>query len=296
MKIAICSDIHLEFGPISLENKEGADVLILGGDICVAKDVMNRGDDGIFDRFDRSKTIHTFFQECCERFNHVIYIMGNHEHYHGDFNDTIGILRDRLGYLWNLHILDKQMVQLDNVSFIGGTLWTDMNKDDPMTLLHIKGMMNDFRTVTNSSRPGVIFEGGHFNESGEFVTDPWGTHVRQAKFSPEDAVVDHKAMLEYIRLMIEGKFDQKFVVVGHHAPSKSSTHPRYKDELMMNGGYSSALDEFIMDHPQIKLWTHGHTHEDFDYMIGSTRIVCNPRGYINYEDRADNFELKVVEI
>jgi hypothetical protein len=29
---------------------------------------------------------------------------------------------------------------------------------------------------------------------------------------------------------------------------------------------------------------------------GSTRIVCNPRGYIHYEDRADNFMLKVVEV
>jgi Icc-related predicted phosphoesterase len=102
--------------------------------------------------------------------------------------------------------------------------------------------------------------------------------------------------MEYVRLMIEGKFDQKFVVVGHHAPSKMSTHPRYADEVIMNGGYSTALDEFIMDHPQIKLWTHGHTHEDFDYMIGSTRIVCNPRGYDAYEDRADRFKLKFVEV
>ena len=64
----------------------------------------------------------------------------------------------------------------------------------------------------------------------------------------------------------------------------------------MNGAYSSRLDQFILDNPQIKLWTHGHTHEEFDYMIGSTRVVCNPRGYINYEDRADEFKLKYVEI
>ena len=67
-------------------------------------------------------------------------------------------------------------------------------------------------------------------------------------------------------------------------------------EEIMNGGYSSDLSEFILDHPQIKLWTHGHTHEDFDYLIGSTRIVCNPRGYINYEASADKFTLKTVEI
>ena len=284
MKIAVCSDIHLEFGPISLDNTEGADVLILGGDICVAKDGMDRDVYGIFDRFYRNSQIHTFFQECCARFPHVIYIAGNHEHYHGDYSNTITILRDRLGYLVNLHILDKEMVHLNGVSFIGGTLWTDMNNEDPITLLHMSGMMNDFRCVKNSNR--VV----HFKDhQGKFQTRP-------SMFSPEDAVEDHKKMMEYVRLMIEGKFDQKFVVVGHHAPSKQSTHPRYKEETIMNGGYSTALDEFIMDHPQIKLWTHGHTHEDFDYMIGSTRIVCNPRGYDAYEERADRFKLKFVDV
>ena len=277
MKVALASDIHLEFGAISLENTEGADVLILSGDICVAKDVLHRDVSGIFDRFDRNSTIHTFFQECCERFQHVIYIMGNHEHYHGDYANTITTLRERLGYLTHLHILDKEMVQLGGVSFIGGTLWTDMNNEDPITLLHIAGMMNDFRCVTNSNRT-VSYE------------------ERVPRFSPEDAVVDHREMMDYIRIMIEGKFDQKFVVVGHHSPSRLSTHPRYKDETVMNGGYSSDLSEFIIDHPQIKLWTHGHTHHKFDYMVGSTRVVCNPRGYINYEPEADNFELQFIEV
>ena len=58
-----------------------------------------------------------------------------------------------------------------------------------------------------------------------------------------------------------------------------STHEQYKSQYLMNGAYSSDLSEFILDHPQIKLWTHGHTHHPFDYVIGETRIVCNPRGY-----------------
>jgi hypothetical protein len=63
-----------------------------------------------------------------------------------------------------------------------------------------------------------------------------------------------------------------------------------------NGAYSTNLDNYILDRRQIRLWTHGHTHEDFDYMIGTTRIVCNPRGYDGYEERADHFELKYVEV
>jgi len=284
MKIAICSDLHLEFGTISLENTENADVLILSGDICVAKDLMNKDNNDILDRFGRSEAWHTFFQECSDRFPHVLYVMGNHEHYHGDFLNTIGDLRSRLNYLRNLHILDKEQIAIRDTIFIGGTLWTDMNNQDPITLLHMKGMMNDFRCVKNGNRV-TIFK----DEDGKF-------HKRESRFTPEDTVEDHKEMLAYIRMMVEGKWDQKFVVVGHHAPSKLSTHPRYQKEEIMNGGYSSDLSEFIMDHPQIKLWTHGHTHEDFDYMIGSTRIVCNPRGYDGHENRADEFKLKFVEI
>jgi Icc-related predicted phosphoesterase len=160
--------------------------------------------------------------------------------------------------------------------------------------MQMPGMMNDFRCVYNSHRM-VNFKAYEQIHGVDNREKPIFKQ-RAARFTPEDAVEDHKQMMDYIRIMIEGKWDQKFVVVGHHAPSKQSTHPRYKEEVVMNGGYSSDLDDFIIDHPQIKLWTHGHTHEDFDYMIGSTRIVCNPRGYIRYEDRADRFELKFLEI
>jgi Icc-related predicted phosphoesterase len=284
MKIAVCSDLHLEFGTISLENAENADVLILSGDICVANDLKERDSYNLRGENDKSNQYHTFFEECCARFPSVIYIAGNHEHYHGDFAKSIGSIRNNLGYLVNLHVLDKESVLINNVMFIGGTLWTDMNKEDGITLYHMKTMMNDFMCVNNSNRTTY-----YRDEDGN-------SHSRVARFTPDDAVEDHKKMLEYVKIMIEGKNDQKFVVVGHHSPSKASTHPRYAKEQIMNGGYSSDLSEFILDHPQIKLWTHGHTHENFDYLIGSTRIVCNPRGYINYEASADNFTLKTVEI
>ena len=70
MKIQLASDVHLEFGPISLDN-HGADVLVLSGDICVAADLMDVNNEDVLDRFDRSSTIHTFFQECCARFKHL---------------------------------------------------------------------------------------------------------------------------------------------------------------------------------------------------------------------------------
>jgi len=288
MKIAVASDLHLEFGDINLQNTDNADVLILSGDICVAADI-GKPDPHNFMEGARSTRIADFFKRCSFQFPHVVYIMGNHEHYHGDFAQTSSKIRSMLAshMLSNVYFLDKEIKVINDVTFIGGTLWTDMNKEDPMTLHSMTGMMNDFRTVENSNRE-VTYRTFDENDNVKFRTRP-------ARFSPEDAVEDHKKMLEYIRIIIEGK-NEKFVVVGHHAPSKQSTHPRYKKEVLMNGGYSSELSEFILDHPQIKLWTHGHTHEVFDYMIGSTRIVCNPRGYINHEQRANDFKLEYFDV
>jgi predicted phosphodiesterase len=300
MRIAVCSDIHLEFGPIELKNTDNADVLVLSGDICVAKDLMERDSYNIRGDHDRSNKYHTFFEVCGVEFPNVIYIMGNHEHYNGDYAITHRVLKERLGYIKNLHILDKETVRIGEVTFIGGTLWTDMNKEDPMTLHSIRRMMNDFRCVDNSNN--MVSYKVYDYAKREDGTDDYSTTTgvtfkeRPAMFTPEDAVVDHKAMVEFIRQTIAENPTDKYVVVGHHAPSRTSTHPRYAREELMNGGYSSSLDEFILDNSQIKLWTHGHTHEDFDYMIGSTRVVCNPRGYIHYEDRADHFELKTFQI
>lgn len=292
MKIAVCSDVHLEFGALELENPGGVDVLILSGDILVARDLMEHDPHGIID-FGKSSRYHKFFQECSARFPHVIYIAGNHEHYHGDFKHTLSDIKKRFSYLENVHVLDKEVFELDDTVFVGGTLWTDMNREDPMTLHAISRMMNDFRCVDNSNRE-VSFKTFDVTEDGRQIPT---FRTRPARFCPEDAVEEHKKMLDYIRVVYEGMPPWKqMVVVGHHTPSHTSCHPRYKDDQLMNGGYHSDLSEFILDRPGIKLWTHGHTHEIFDYMVGDTRVVCNPRGYIGHEELADNFELKVVEL
>jgi len=314
MRIAICSDIHLEFGDINLQNTDNADVLILGGDICVAADI-GRPDNGNIFEGARSNRIVDFFKRCSFQFPHVIFIMGNHEHYNGDFAESKNKLQSMLesNMLSNVYLLDKETKVIDDTTFIGGTLWTDMNNGDELTLYQLRTMMNDFRCVKNSNRmiqrmvpiyepnPDWTPDGKNglryaTNEVGQFIQIGEKKKEDVSTFSPQDAFDDHKKMLGYLKLMLEGKHTEKFVVVGHHAPSKLSTHPRYKNEEIMNGGYSSDLSAFILNNPQIKLWTHGHTHEDFDYMLGSTRIVCNPRGYDGYEDRADNFTLKYVDV
>jgi Icc-related predicted phosphoesterase len=299
MKIAVTSDVHLEFGDWYPSNPENADVLILGGDIMVASDLYGTH---------KTERFLEFLDNCKKEYREVIYIMGNHEHYNGDFSESHKLLRDACDER-SIHFLDKETVEIDNVVFIGGTLWTDMNGEDPMTILAVKDMMNDFRCVRNSNRTVYrevpVYE---YDENGKVKLDANGyvikTGTKQegypAKFSPDDAVEDHKKFIQYLEIVLAGRGpNKKYVVVGHHAPSRQSTHPRYKDDYLLNGAYSSSLDLFIEDHPEIVLWTHGHTHEPFDYVIGETRIVCNPRGYVNHERRSDKDEpylAKVIEV
>ena len=128
MKIALGSDIHLEFGDINLQNTENVDVLILSGDIMVAID-LGKPDQNNFLEGARSIRFVDFFKRCSFQFPHVIYIMGNHEHYHGDFATTGTKIRSMLesNFLSNVYFLDKETKVIDDVTFVGGTLWTDMS-------------------------------------------------------------------------------------------------------------------------------------------------------------------------
>lgn len=276
MKIAIASDIHLEFGSISLKNTENADALILAGDILVDKDLYS--DDEVHTlgeriiKMGKSDRFHSFFKEVCKEFPHVIYVCGNHEHYEGDVAKTYNNLCDKFKYLPNLHIMDNSLFHFGNVTFFGGTLWTNMNNKDPITLWDMKRCMNDFQIIKNSNKN------------------------RPHKFTPEDSIDLHYDFLEKLKKVLENNEYNKVVVVGHHAPSKQSTHELYKNLPIANGAYSSDLDDFIFNNPKIKVWIHGHTHHQFDYMIGSTRIVCNPRGYIGYEENAKQFSLKFLDV
>jgi Icc-related predicted phosphoesterase len=306
MKIALASDIHLEFGPIDLTNDQGADVLVLAGDICVADDfVSSRG----YKR-ELSQEYRKFFDQVCREFPHVIYILGNHEHYHGDAAKSYNILREHLNYS-NLHILEKETWSHMGYTFICGTLWTDMNRGDSLTLMHTKGAMNDFRGVLNSARTIArkvpLYERNPaWTEDGkngaQYLADATGAMIpagykrkeEPANWSPEDSVEDHKRMLGYIDIVT--REPGSYIVVGHHAPSSQSVAEWYKGDTLMNGAFRSDLEEFIMDRPQIQLWVHGHMHNASDYMIDATRVVCNPRGYIGHEAIANKFELKYLEV
>jgi predicted phosphodiesterase len=296
MKIAVGSDLHLEFGALALTNSESADVLILAGDICMARD---------FELADkRAERYHAFFEQVSREFPKVIYVLGNHEHYNGDVAYSYSILKRHLAVYPNIQVMDKETFELDGVTFVCATLWTDMNGSDPTTLHAVKDMMNDFRNVKNSNRmvqrKVPLYDNEHFdcNEQGYVVRNVIGHKFKEepGKFSPEDSVEDHKKAIEYINHVLMNDGAKKYVVVTHHTPSWQSCAPRWQNDRILNGAFHTELGDFIAYRPQIKLWVHGHTHDAFDYVLGATQVVCNPRGYIGHEMQADSFQLKYIDV
>lgn len=267
MRVSVMSDLHLEFAPLSLP---GGDVLILAGDACEARSLRKdhrapkpegwlQGDPKMF-RFQR------FFEVECAKYDRVFYVMGNHEHYHGRYDST----QSELSALLPPHVtlLEKSSAAHGDVVFLGATLWTDMNKGDPLTVYSIRHSMNDFKYITN-----------HYKMSGTY-----------GKLRPERTVAEHRKTLEFFKSELLQHSQSKVVVITHHAPSGLSVSDQFRHDHIMNAAYKSDLEEFILDHPQIKTWVHGHMHNFSDYTIGPTRVLANPRGYSGHESRAAHFD------
>jgi Icc-related predicted phosphoesterase len=277
MRVDVCSDLHLEFGDLELP---GGDILIISGDACEARylDKSAYGPDSVHFAFEdprrKKGRFYRFFEEECKKYRKTILVMGNHEHYGGRFDKTYDQIRDNLPA--HVQLMEKETVEIDGVLFVGATLWTDCNRGDGMTMFHLKNSMNDYRIITMKN--GSIYH----------------------KLTPERTAEEHMRTKEYIEQVLRNNRERKtplpVVMVTHMAPSKLSIKPMYEHDTLMNGGYSSDLSQLMLDHPEIRVWTHGHTHDEFKYQIGETTVLCNPRGYHGYESRANRWTTKGFDI
>lgn len=262
MKFAITSDLHLEFKEVDIK-KVDADTLVLAGDICVAARINKDSVDG--------KRIKDFFDDVTSKYKNVIYVAGNHEYYHGKLHKTEDILADFCSNYPNLYYLQNSWIVIDDVIFIGGTLWADLNKGNPVTMYTVHNALGDYRFVTNDAR-------GY------------------TKLRPTHTLGLHTFTKAYIDRMASEFAHKKCVVVTHHAPSTTSIDPMFKDDFHMNGGYASDLSELILNRSNIAAWCHGHIHAAVDYKIGNTRVVSSPRGYYGYDHTSLEYTPKLIEI
>jgi len=244
-RIKCVSDLHLE----ACEHGHGVpdlgtgDVLILGGDILCARHFKKDGP--------LHKVYDDFLQKCVKNFDEVLYINGNHEFYGYNVEGTFDVLAEHLPK--EIHYLENDYVKIKDTIFLGCTLWTDFRNENALEMMEAAQCMNDYKVIRI------------------------GSNYR--KMNPEDTLKFHKKSKLFLQQKLEEFKDTKTWVLTHHAPSYQSVHPKYRTAGIANGAYASNLEDLILDNPQIKYWSHGHTHESFRYSINECEIICNPRGY-----------------
>lgn len=186
----------------------------------------------------------------------TLFVAGNHEFYGSDLETTIAQLRERARPT-RVHVLECDERRLGGVRFLGCTLWSDYRLvADPVQreqgLAQAVALVRDFsRIAVAPGRP-------------ELFTPA----VSEALFDRSVAWLDAK---------FGAAHDGPTVVVTHFAPARGSIHPRFAGSAL-NACFVSDLEAKIVRW-QPALWLHGHVHDSFDYRVGATRVVANPRGY-----------------
>lgn len=240
--LEIYSDIHLEFGELNYKNNPKSDIVIFAGDLGVGLQGVEWIKKNIPDK-------------------PVIYVAGNHEFYDNEIESTYKKIKTETRGT-NIHFLQNEKVELNGVSFLGCTLWTDFDlyKRQGLALRNAALYLNDYRVIKHSI-------GGQTTPiRSDFILDEFNKSLK----------------------FLSKNIQEGDVIITHHAPSAKSINKIYA-ERTTNQYYASNLDGFIVDKGPA-LWIHGHCHTQNNYKIGKTNIVSNPRGYVGIELFTNEFD------
>lgn len=201
-----------------------------------------------------------YIKTLAEQFKYVLIVEGNHEFYEWDINQG-----PPLKYPDNVILLKDEKFVYNNIVFFGGPLWSKLDDLSDLDRYNIRSMISDFSIIKDGDSRFSIERMGKLYNS--YIEGLYETHL-------------------------ELKDDQKLVAISHFAPSLKSVSPGYEGSSL-NPYFCNDLDELIKG-LNISHFIHGHVHSDHDYMIGNTRILCNPRGYPR--EKHSMFQIKEFEI
>jgi hypothetical protein len=242
MKIWTLSDLHLDHAPWQPpEPPPDADVLVVAGDVR----------EGALPALEWLRYDSGWQKP-------IVYVLGNHEFYHSSLERERDLARDYAA-VSGIHVLDDSECVIGGVRFVGGTLWTDYS------------LYADGDDAEQSRAMYTAFMG--LSDHAAIRTRDFSSEV----FEPRDALEQHRRTRDYIESVLRVPHAGPTVVVTHHAPSQGSIAPRFAGDTL-SAAFASDLEPLMLRH-RPAAWLHGHVHSSHDYVVGGTRVVCNPRGY-----------------
>lgn len=271
MNIQLLSDLHLEVHPHFVPHPApGADVLVLAGDIGSYQpgSLLADADFGLA-RFSPLRGWPT----------PVLFLPGNHEYDALDFDATHARLREtceRLGLVW----LEREVVQLGGVRFVGTTLWTDFD-----ALALAGGAPAADLTQVLRAREKAF-------RAANFYLRKTGSTLRGAPLLAQEVRDLGLQCQDWLRAALQQPHAGATVVVTHFAPSLRSADPRY-GMTPGTAGFCNALDELLV---HADLWLHGHLHAPSDYTLHGCRVVANPLGYLRKDEQQAFRPASLIEV
>lgn len=239
MMIQVLADLDTEFVDYEIDLAEDADVVVIAGDFTVA------------DSLEKLELLARTVGRP------IVFVAGNHEYYGGVFDEVNEKLEEIGSSQRNFHFLNDASVKIEDVQFIGSTLWSNFDLSPHLDefVSIIEYAMNDFNCIRNSSTEN---------------------------FSPYDCIRLNEGSRSFLRDRIDTSSCGKKVVVTHFGPSPKSIHSKYEGNPA--NPYFSCNCEDLMG-PTVPLWIHGHTHESIDYEHKKTHVIANPKGYYGENKR-----------
>jgi Icc-related predicted phosphoesterase len=267
MKIAFCSDLHLEINnnlPAKMEKIEPVDYLLLAGDITCLRFFQEHRTDS--EARSMKKRFNTFLQETCADVGRILWIPGNHEYYGHHFIDV-----DE--YMWPVFKGIDPRIKYHNqilevsgdVCFIGATLWTNFDNGNPLVEMIVQEGMNDYHVIKYTKEQ--ILPGGNILRGHHTLTKHY-SDFSFIKKQYEEANYNNK----------------KTIVFTHHSPSMMSHSNHRFGDTDLKFGYHSNYGQWLED-SNVHTWIHGHTHHNVDYDHRGTRVVSAMHGYEHYDFR-----------
>lgn len=246
MRVWLISDIHVEslrgWDLPSGEQRPDFDVLVCAGDLIT--------------RFERG--VVWLQQRIPDR--PIIYVAGNHEAWGTDIDVTLDKARNAAAGS-NVHVLERESISIDGVTFLGATGWTDFALfGNQLLAMNVAAEgMNDYRKIR--------------------------TRSYAEKLRPIDTLRRHEATRAFLAYeLARPKSGPRFVVT-HHCP-----FPDIQESQpgLIEAAYCSDMTDLMVrsndplsGHAIVPpdVWAFGHTHRSCDRIIGLTRVVSNAKGY-----------------
>ena len=252
IKHRLLSDLHLEFGDWDIPpHADDADtVLILAGDIHTRGRVVLPG---CLDVTNKMQKVESYVERYAERFKAIIVILGNHDYWGGSLERIPQKIKEYIASKgWsNVHLLENDVIKIDGITYIGATLWTDMNKGDP------RARYEDMQSANNYKK--IKFK----------VT---------RKVTSEVLELTHLKSKRFIEDYCEKYPDETKVLITHQSPLLESWTAAYPD-LPVEWGDVSDGAEWVAKLSGVDVICHGHLHKSLSYKLNEKKVFCMPRGY-----------------